>query len=79
MEDKTAWDHYIIEARKKKNPGNRKLEIISVTMNGEPLEKKDIDDKPNFKEVDPPTEKADCIYVGGTEENRCRWVFGKWF
>lgn len=74
------WDEYTIKVKKRRKPDhNQKFEIISVTMNGQKLKETNDDIRPNFKDDNPPTERTDCIYVGGTEDNRCRWVFGKWF
>lgn len=75
------WDEYTIKARKRNKGANQKLEILSVTMNGNPFTKRpEINDRPNFGvDAEPPTLVADCVYVGGTEENRCRWVWGMWW
>ena len=76
-----AWDMYTIVARKRQKGANQRIEILSVTRNGEQYNMKpDFEGKPNFaSEEGPPDEYKDCVYMGGAEKNRCRWVWGKWW
>jgi hypothetical protein len=75
-----AYDEYIIEAKKLKK-GNQKFVIDSVTRkDGKTYkERTDLPDRPNFDGDNPPDDYIDCIYLGGAEGNRCRWVWGRWW
>ena len=77
-----AWDYYTIVARKKQQGANQKLEIITVTRNGDLYNEKPGNEKPNFQELEAP-DLVDCVYMGGTEKDpdkdACRWLWGRWW